>query len=176
VVHGDDNLLEMVETHVDGQTLVISARRGSAYRSRRGLSVTIHFKEISSLILSGSGDVVADRITTRRFDTSISGSSDVKIGTLTADIVAVSISGSGDFSASGTAQTQGFNVSGSGDIDARRLKGETVAIRIAGSGDALVNASGNLDVAIAGSGDVVYSGSPTIRKSIAGSGSVTPAK
>ncbi|CAN5196150.1 head GIN domain-containing protein [soil metagenome] len=174
VVHGDDNLIAMVETRVENGVLLIDNKKGSSWRSRKGMSLTIHFKEISSLMLSGSGDVKADRINTRRFDASISGSSDVVIESLTAEIVAVSIAGSGDFKAEGVAQTQGFNIQGSGDISVGNLKGETVAIRIAGSGDAVVYATASLDVSIAGSGDVVYRGSPPrVRKSVAGSGSVT---
>lgn len=174
VVHGDDNLVPMVLTRLDGQTLVIDTKRGSRWHSRRGLSVTIHFRDLNSLMLSGSGDVKADRISTRRFDTSISGSSDVVIDTLNAEIVAVSLAGSGDFKAAGTAQTQAYNIAGSGDVMARDLQGETVAVRIAGSGDASVYATGSLEVSIAGSGDVSYRGTPPkLRKSITGSGSVS---
>ncbi|CAN5213658.1 head GIN domain-containing protein [soil metagenome] len=173
VVRGDDNLLGMVELRVENGVLNIENRKGSSWRSRKGMTLTIHFKEISSLMLSGSGDLKADKINTRRFDASISGSSDVVIASLTAAIVAVSIAGSVDFTADGTAQKQGFNIQGSGDISAGNLKGETVAVRIAGSGDASVYASASLDVSIAGSGDVTYRGSPPrVRKSVAGSGSV----
>lgn len=177
-VRFDDNLLEQVETVVvpgNPATLVIRFREGAALRSSRDVKVTIDFKNVSSVALSGSGDARIEALHGPMLAVSISGSSDVKVDALDVDVLGVSIGGSGDFAASGRAAEQGFSIAGSGDIRAGNLVGQTVKVRVAGSGDVHVNAQQMLDVSVAGSGDVVYRGTPVIRKSVAGSGNVRPA-
>jgi hypothetical protein len=172
IVHADDNLLPMIEATVENGVLVLGTRKGASFHSRNPVVVTVEFKDMNSIAISGSGDVKAERISNKRFDVGISGSGDVLIDNLATEILAVAISGNGDFKASGMASTQGFSISGSGDVEASDLKGNKVAVHIAGSGDARVNATETLDVSIAGSGDVSYRGKPVVKQSIAGSGSV----
>lgn len=174
-VRFDDNLLEFVETTVTNATpatLVIRFRDDAALRSSRDVKVTVDFRTLSSLAMSGSGDAHIETLRGPMLAVSISGSSDVKADALDVDVLGVSIGGSGDFTARGRAAEQGFSIAGSGDIRAGDLVGQTVKVRVAGNGDVHVNAQQMLDVSVAGSGDVVYRGSPVIRKSVAGSGSV----
>lgn len=174
----DDNLVGLVETRIDGSltpTLEIRLQPGANFRSADSPRVTVQFKSISALDISGSGDVHADAIRGRVFAVAIAGSSDVKIDRLDVETLGVSIAGNGDFMALGRAAEQGFSIAGSGDIRADNLVGQAVKVRIAGSGDAHVHAEQTLTVSIAGSGDVVYRGTPTIKKSIAGSGEVRKA-
>jgi len=177
-VRFDDNLLEFVETTVTPgtpATLIIRFREDAALRSSRDVKVTVDFKTLSSLAMSGSGDARIETLRGPMLAIAMSGSSDVKADALDVDVLGVSISGSGDFTARGRAGEQGFSIAGSGDIRAGDLVGQTVKVRVAGSGDVHVNAQQMLDVAVAGSGDVVYRGTPVIRKSVAGSGNVRKA-
>ncbi len=174
-VRFDDNLLSFVETRVTGEatpTLEIRLQPGASFRSADNPRVTVEFKSISALSLSGSGDVHADAVRGPMLAVSVSGSSDVKIDRLDVDVLGVSIAGSGDFTAVGRAAEQGYSIAGGGDINADNLVGQTVKVRIAGSGDARVHAEQMLTVSIAGSGDVVYRGTPVIKKSVVGSGEV----
>lgn len=173
-VRTDDNLLPLIETRVRDGTLEIGLQRDAAFHTRNGIVVTVEFQVLDAIAASGSGDVHADRIRTREFNTAIAGSNDIAIDALEAEILAVSISGSGDFRAGGHATTQGFSIAGSGDVNAAELEGARVAVKIAGSGDAKVYATESLAVSIAGSGDVRYRGTPQLAKSIAGSGVVEP--
>jgi len=177
-VRFDDNLLEFVETMVSQEpapTLVIRFRQNAALRSSRDVKVTVDFKTLSSLSMSGTGDARIETLRGPMLAVSISGSADVKADALDVDVLGVSIGGNGDFTARGRAAEQGFSIAGSGDIRAGDLVGQSVKVRVAGSGDVHVNAQQMLDVSIAGSGDVVYRGSPVIRKSVAGSGNVRKA-
>jgi hypothetical protein len=177
-VRFDDNLVSVVETQVTTAAtpaLEIRLQPGASFRSAGSPKVIVEFKSISSLSLSGSGDVHADAVRGPLMAVSVAGSSDVKIDRLDVDVLGVSIAGSGDFTAAGRAAEQGYSIAGSGDIKAENLVGQTVKVRIAGSGDARVNAEQMLTVSIAGSGDVIYRGTPVIKKSVAGSGEVRKA-
>jgi Putative auto-transporter adhesin, head GIN domain len=177
-VRFDDNLVSVVETQVTTDAtpaLEIRLQPGASFRSGGSPKVIVEFKSISSLSLSGSGDVHADAVRGPLMAVSVAGSSDVKVDRLDVDVLGVSIAGSGDFTAAGRATEQGYSIAGSGDIKAENLVGQTVKVRIAGSGDARVNAEQMLTVSIAGSGDVIFRGTPVVKKSVAGTGEVRKA-
>ena len=174
-VRTDDNIVPLIETRVSGgdrPTLEIGVTPGASFRTSRTLVVIVEFRALSELVISGSGDVRADRISADDFALSMSGSGDARIDTLQARRFAAVLSGSGDLRVRGRAEQQAFRIAGSGDVSAEHLEGQSVQISIAGSGDAAVNAADTLEATIAGSGDVVYRGSPQVRQRIRGSGSV----
>lgn len=175
-VRADDNVVPLIETRVEGGTLVIGVARGASFRTQRTPRVVVEFVRLGELTAAGSGDVHADRVRGDAFAVAVAGSGDVKIDALDVNSLGVMLAGSGDFTAGGRADEQGFRIRGSGDVRARDLVGRSVKVSIAGSGDASVHATEELEVAIAGSGDVVYRGAPKVTKSIAGPGSVRPAR
>jgi hypothetical protein len=174
-VRADADVVPLVQTRVDGATLVIGAARGASFGAQRAPRVRVGFVRLQALSVAGSGDVHVDRVRGDVFAVSMAGSGDVRIDALDVNALGVMLAGSGDFAAAGRADEQGFSLRGAGDVRARDLVGRSVKVSIAGSGDALVHATEHLEVEIAGSGDVVYRGQPKVTKSIAGSGSVRPA-
>ncbi len=175
-VRADDNVVPLIETRVEGSTLVIGVARGASFRTRRTPRVLVEFVRLGAMSVAGSGDMRADRVRGDTFAVSIAGSGDVRIDALDVDALGVVLAGSGDFTAAGRANEQGFRIRGSGDVRTSELVGRSVKVSIAGSGDASVHATETLEVAIAGSGDVVYRGAPKVTKSITGSGSVRPTR
>ena len=174
VVRADDNIASMIETRVDGGRLYIETKKDASFRTRSAVSVQVEFKQLDSLRLNGSGDVLADDVKAGIFEGMIHGSGSVRIGKLEAETVAVSVAGSGSFNARGRADKVGFVIDGSGDVLAEDLQAKSAAVRIAGSGDARVYATDTLQARIAGSGDVRYRGSPQVEKKVVGSGEVKP--
>lgn len=176
VVRTDDNIAPLIETRVSGgdrPTLEIGMAPGASFRVTRSPVVVVEFRALSELVMRGSGDIRADKITAEDFTLSMSGSGDLRINTLQAARFAAAMSGSGDLTVSGgRADEQAYRLSGSGDVSAGRLEGRRVQVSIAGSGDAVVNASEALDASIAGSGGVTYRGSPRVTERIRGTGSV----
>ncbi len=172
ILHGDDNILPLIETRIEDGKLVVGAVSNASFRTRNDLYATVEFREMSSVLIRGSGDVRADRIKSPIFETTIRGSGDVVIDSLDSGAVALSISGSGDFTASGRADKLGVVIIGSGDVRVDKLEAMEAAVRIRGSGDVRVHAVSSLQVDIAGSGDVRYRGEPKITKKVAGSGEV----
>jgi hypothetical protein len=174
VVHADDNIAPLIETRVEDGKLIVGVKPGTSFRTRTSLYAEVTFRELSSVLIKGSGDVRADRVKAPIFETSIRGSGDVVIETLESDAVALSIAGSGDFRAAGRAPKLGVVIVGSGDVRAEKLEAREVAVRIRGSGDVRVHATESLQVDIAGSGDVRYRGEPVVTRKVAGSGDVAP--
>jgi len=171
VVHGDSNLLPLLETVVkDGQTLQLRWRSDTSVHTQSRTWVEVTAPQIQALSSAGSGDIAIDGMKAPRLAVSISGSGGVRAKSLDNDELSLAISGSGANSVTGRAARLDIDVSGSGAIDAAPLHADDVRVTIAGSGNASVHAARSLAVSIAGSGNVTYSGEPAIRQTIAGSG------
>lgn len=145
---GDDNLLPLITTELDGHTL----RIGSKQNLRPSLKLIAR--------------ITAPQLTA----VDVSGSADVKVHGARGDRLALHISGSGDLRGDGAVHELAVEVSGSGDLELASLTAERAHVRISGSGEADVAVSQNLDVDISGSGTVRYHGDPAIKKSISGAG------
>jgi hypothetical protein len=175
-VQGDDNIVPLIETVVEGgregPTLQIRARRGASYSTRNTLKVLITTPRLVAVGNSGSGDIRLETFNTPALKVSLSGSGNLGFAGLQTEELSIGISGSADVRGAGRAAKTTITISGSGDVKLGDLRADDVRVSIAGSGDAEVNAARSLNVSIAGSGDVSYSGSPALKTSIAGSGEV----
>jgi len=173
VVHADDNIAPLVETTVEGDTLVVRMRQGTNLRSSHDIVVDVVFTSLAAAHQHGSGNLRIDRLSGQRFESTITGSGDLQIDAAQLGAFALSVAGSGDAAIAGTADEARMGVAGSGDIDASKFAVKRVNISISGAGDARVNATEALEARVAGSGDVRYSGHPReVSRHVAGSGSV----
>jgi len=176
-VRADDNIEPLIETVVEGDTLVVRTKKGTGYYSHHKVVVDVVFSSLTAVQQRGSGDLHIDKISGPKFESSISGSGDLRIDDAQVGAFALSIAGSGDVVVAGTADEARFGIAGSGDIDARNLAAKKVNVSISGSGDAHVNATEALEARVAGSGDVTYSGHPhDVSRHVSGSGSVDSAR
>lgn len=178
-IRGEENLLEYIKTEVKDDKLVIKVKKGvnlkpSSWGSDGGILVTVPVETISSVSLSGSGDIVSKTILkTDNFETKLSGSGDVSLK-VEADKVGASLSGSGDVDLSGSAGSFTVKVSGSGDVKAYELSANTVEATISGSADVQVTANEMLYARVSGSGDIHYRGNPKkIDSKASGSGDIS---
>ena len=175
-LRADDNILPLIETRIvdgaGGPTLEIRSRDGASYSTKTTPVVTIDLIKLSSLAVTGSGDVTGDALKSPALKITVSGAGDIRLSRLAVDDLGIKVTGSGDIRFNGRAGKLGIAVAGSGDVDTAGLEADEVSVSIAGSGNASVNARKTLAVTIAGSGDVVYSGDALPKTSIAGSGTV----
>jgi hypothetical protein len=176
-VQADDNIEPLVETVVDGDTLVVRLKKGSSFRTEHKTVVDVTFTTLSASQQRGSGDLHIDRLSGPRFESSIAGSGDLRIDSAQLGSFALSIAGSGDATIAGSADEARFSVAGSGDIDAHDFAARRVAVSIRGSGDAHVNATESIAASVAGTGDITYSGRPhDVTRKVSGTGSIESAR
>ncbi len=172
----DSETLEQIITEVKGRTLNIKFPNNNIFKKwdPGKIEIYISVPEVDGLNLSGSGDIISEKINTRILELLISGSGNIKIDQLTAERVSATISGSGNIKIEdgGIAAELKARISGSGNIDAIGYEAQNVDALTTGSGNISVFSNGSLKVRIAGSGNVYYTGNPSIESSIAGSGKV----
>ena len=157
-LEGNQDRVDNVKISVEDGVLVIDEDHDGGFGFSSGkLKITVTAPMITSVKLSGSGDI------------DITGAH--------GDSFEATISGSGDINMSGEVDSAAFKISGSGDIMAKGLKAKDVTVSISGSGDADVFASDSLDALIRGSGDITYfGGAEDVKDKVQGSGVISAGK
>lgn len=172
-IEAEENLIPHLEIEVRGNTLIIGTESGKNLRPTEPINFYLEIRDLTGLILSGSGLVEMDELQAEDLSLTLSGSGNIVIGDLEADSLDVSLSGSGNIEVSGELENQDLTLSGSGDYDAGDLRSSVADIVISGSCTAEVQVEESLDVLITGSGEVRYHGNPHLDQRITGSGKVT---
>ena len=147
----DDNLQELVETVVDGDTLRIWAEENIS--PTKVPVYEISTEDLTSITVSGSASVDVADFDEESFDFHVSGSGKIKVV--------------------GKTERVSVHISGSGRADLSELEAKDVTINVSGSGRANVIAREKLDVSISGSGRIEYVGDPQISQSVSGSGRIS---
>lgn len=174
-IEGEENLIAYIVTEVKDNHLIVKTKNGVNLKTsfNKGIKITIPFKDISKVSLSGSGDLWnEDPINATNFDVALSGSGDIILNVNTTSTTA-SISGSGDLKLKGNTTNLEARVSGSGDFHGLELESNNTDVAVAGSGDAKVVSKETLKARVAGSGDIVYVGNPKMDTKVAGSGRIS---
>lgn len=172
-VEGQDNILNVVETYVRNNELVIRTKPGVILRRHEQIRIYITTPELSSVEISGSA-LVEGRTDwhVNDFKIDISGSGKLDMALYDTENLDSEISGSGNLYLQGDTRTHDIDISGSGDVHAFDLASQQANAHISGSGSCELQVSNKLEAKISGSGKIRYKGNPTINTKITGSGKV----
>ena len=170
-IEADENLLEILKTEVSGGILKIYLDKNVWERETLKAYVTV--TELSSLSVSGGGDVTADKvIEVADLKVSVSGGGDVDFDTK-GNSVKTNISGGGDIEMKADVKGMFIDISGGGDLELT-LNGSELEGNISGGGDAEISLGSKLtsfSMDISGGGDLELKGSSDkIKVSISGGG------
>ena len=147
----DDNLLGDVNTTVKDGVLVIDTEDNLA--PTRGISIDLKVPRLSSVRLTGSGDINAQGIEGESFK--------------------ATLTGSGDINLRGECEVIELAVTGSGDLGAQELTARNATAKVTGSGDIVLSARESADCRVTGSGDITLRGKPAnLSRSVTGSGDI----
>ena len=157
VIEGKKDILEEIETDVDGSRLVIE-KDGNDWNwgNDDQVNVYITVKDIEGLSVGGSGDLIGEtKIIANDIDLNVSGSGNMKVEVEASGDMESDVSGSGNIELEGKCKNFNSDVSGSGKVIMS------------------LTASGNAKFGVSGSGKIEASGSASrVRTSISGSGKV----
>ncbi len=174
---GSPQALERVTIEVQGRTLRIRPNR-SAWGGYPGAAapgpVTIQAttRELSHVVVGGSGSLDIDRVRGLRLDLSVVGTSHLAIASVDADNLLAGLTGSGRISLAGKAKQLRATVQGSGDFDGRGLSADDVQLTADTAGSVAVRAVRTAKVTARGLGEVEILGSPACTVEALGAGQV----
>jgi len=149
---GDDNLIPLVKSEINGNTLHIWNKKNIS--PRRHIRIEIVTESLEGI--------------------SSSGASKILLKNYKGDELTIKGSGAGSFNLSGEVETLNAELSGAVNLRADDLVANEVFVEISGASDADVYAKDELHAEISGVGNIEYSGNPKVlKKSISGLGSIT---
>lgn len=140
--------------------------------SARPARITVRFRDLESLTLSGAVRVTAESVKAARLAVKASGAASVRFDGVEAESFRFSGSGAVKGELAGRAAEQEVSISGAGSYRAARLASERAEVKVSGAGKVVVNASRSLDAAISGAGAIDYHGNPQVRQRISGAGRI----
>ncbi len=190
-IEADENLLDLINTRVSGDKLIIETRNHYCLQPTHPVEITVTAGEINEIALNGSGFVYCYGLETPEISVRLSGSGQIDcdhLVTTVTDIVLEGsglincnvtterltdrLEGSGEIKFTGACIDAGHRIIGSGKIRANQLNTDVCEVYISGSGIAETYVNSALNVTIIGSGIVYYTGNPSVESDISGSGKV----
>jgi hypothetical protein len=190
-IEADENLMDLIVTHVSGNKLIIETRNGACIKPSNPIEITIGTETLEEISLNGSGFVYCYGLNTEDLSLNLAGSgqidcnnavalsADIQLegsGSIKCDVVSENLTtkleGSGEIRLSGDCLSADHTIIGSGKIKAGQVTSNVCVVYISGSGITETHVNTSLDVTIIGSGIVYYTGNPTLSTFISGSGKV----
>jgi len=186
LLQGDDESLDVeaprgvrVEADVRNGRLVVDARGRHRWWSglfgRRGgepVRITVRFRNLEALTLSGSVRLGAPKLTATRLRIRASGGSALSIDDLRATSLRVDGSGALEADLAGRVEEEKVSISGAGSYRAERLFANDVTVMVSGVGNVVLRAERTLRANISGAGVIEYVGDPTVTEHVSGIGRV----
>jgi hypothetical protein len=171
-VTADDNLLDVIRTEVEGNTLVLGFKNNVSAAPRTPIVFKLTVRDLSVLTLAGSGKIVTESLDTPKLTLNLPGSGSMDFERVETGSLHVILAGSGAITIqAGTSDSAEVNMLGSGTFDGANFEVEDATAVIAGSGDIHVRCTRQLDGKILGSGNIRYYGDPgSVDVDTAGSG------
>lgn len=154
----DDNLLPLVETDLDGDTLVVRLQPFTAIQSVHGVRAVVRGERFEGLQASGGSTVQGDATTAATFGLDASGGSVVQVSGLDSDAVRVNASGGSQVALSGRCSAHSATASGGAAVDSGQL--QCARATVAGSGGArlTVHATDLVDGSLSGGSQLYVEG------------------
>jgi len=172
-ISGPDNIVPEIRTTVRNGTLVIDTRDNLTVRptsQENPLTFTLVVKELTSLDVSGLGEVQIEPLSTPRILYNMSGAGSIVQNQITTEEINIDLSGLGGIEISGQAIQGSIEISGAGSVDAADLQLNTATVNMSGLGGATLWVTDQLTGDISGAGSVSYYGDPQTSTTSSGLG------
>ena len=150
-VSAQANILPIIATTVDGDTLKIRSTEG--FNTPSGVGVTVVISALAGLTLSGGSRGVIENLAT--------------------DQVEIALDGGANLTATGTATAITLACSGGAGADLRALASERVSIQASGGANATVRASAEVTGSASGGASITVLGDAVLNVETSGGASVT---
>jgi len=172
-ITGDDNIVPLIQTRVQGRTLAIKATK--RIDPETPVEIRLVTPGIRRLDVTGSGDAVLRGARGVELTVEVAGAADLELHDVDVDRLDLEISGAADVIGSGFARKLVYEISGAGKGKLGDLCAVEAEVEISGAGNATVAVRDRLDAEISGAGSIEYFGEPSmVRPEISGAGSIKP--
>lgn len=170
LVEASEEQMEALTVQVNNGKLEIKDQMKITWKgNKKVIKVYVTFKDISTLVSSGSTNVYSEKpLDFNHLAIRSSGASDVKLS-VNANSIEVNSSGGSDVVLLGRTNSIDVKASGGSDVRAKDLQAKKADISSSGGSDVYITVSDELNAKASGGSDIIYFGNP-ILKSIESSG------
>ncbi|MDX9695999.1 MAG: head GIN domain-containing protein [Bacteroidales bacterium] len=175
IIEAEPGVLEKITTEVKDNALIIEFEKWYNQNNKGKINVYITMKSLEKITLTGSGTIMnKTKITAPELGLILTGSGSINMNDLSTQNVKSVISGSGEINLKGNSKAKSLDavITGSGTIDVSLLSFAIADLTITGSGNINADVHEKLDAFITGSGKIKYTGKPLIDANITGSGKI----
>ena len=171
-LHVDDNVLDLTDVQVSGDTLHIGLKSGTNVHGAT-LSADVTAPELAGVDVSGAALLTVNgTIQTASLDLSVSGAGQVS-GNLAVQHARLELSGASHATLSGTAGTLSMEASGASNLEGSDLQVGDLTVDLSGASHAIATVTGTISAGVSGASSLHYLGSPTFtRKDVSGGSSI----
>lgn len=171
-VEGDPQIVARLKIKRDGDTLEIGRRKtaGINWSDDKSATIRVTMPRITSLELTGSGDISADRVEGGSLKAELTGTGNLHIAAAKLDTLKAELTGSGDVEIGGASGSADISITGTGDFKGEGLKVGQGKVSILGTGGSNFASDGPVDIDIMGTGDAVVKGKAQCRSKVMGTG------
>jgi len=150
-ISADENLLPLIRTVVNGDTLQIDSQVELA--PTKGITIILSSPSLADVNLTGGIDFKASQV---------SGPG-----------LRLEATGASDFTVDGSVTNLDVNLTGASRLNAKSLQTQTATLTLVGASDADVTVTDTLKASVTGAGLLTYSGNPkSVEKNITGAGRI----
>jgi len=161
IVEADENLLNVITTEIQGQTLVIKTTED--IRDSEALNIYLTFKNLDEMEISGACHLIGEN--KMKFDDlelDCSGASNVELK-LAAQKLTFDFSGASQIELYGSAESVELNLSGASQFDGYDLEADIYKADVSGASHAKIFVNNELSADVSGAASLKYKGDPTIK-------------
>jgi hypothetical protein len=161
-VRTDENVLPLVETFVQGESLVVHIKSGTLLEHTTALEVAVSNPTLEGLEASGGSQVDATATATAHFAVNASGGSEVKLDGLSSDAIEVDASGGSHVTLTGAATGGTASASGGSHVDLKAIALDTLNVDASGGSEIDATVATSVTGTASGGSTVSITGNPTL--------------
>jgi hypothetical protein len=173
VIEAEENLLQYIETSLEGGILKVYARIGANLEPTKPIIYTLTVKRLLSLEVTSNGSITAPALEADRFRLEVNSSGHILLAGITVRKLEVLVNSSGYVEiGTGEVTEQEIVISSSGNYSAPDVRSQKATATLDSSGNATVWVSEQLDAEMTSSGNVYYYGQAVVNETSSSSGAV----
>lgn len=172
-VRADDNFLPLIETVLEGDTLVARLTPGTSVLRSTALELTVVNDAVEAVSASGAATVTAAATPASDFPVVASGASHVDVSGLSATNLHVTASGASSVVVAGAASSGTLIASGASSVDVRTVSLQSATIDISGGSNLKATVTSTLTGSLSGGSSAVITGTPSSSVNVSGGSTLT---
>ena len=154
-ITADDNLMPYITSDVFNHTLEIGMKPNFSVDPTQTIEYKLTVKSLSSITLSGFGNINAEELSGEDIEVKLSGSGNLTVGNFKSENALLRVSGFGNINVDDMVVDQPtFEITGSGNVKVDKMQAVTLDVNISGFGDAdIIGVAKAQNIQIIGSGN-----------------------